>query len=171
MNKDKGSRGVLLPARLMDGVSHSRGLRSLWKRAERGDDASFEFTVAMVPLMLMISLIALATIVRASQVPAWTAASECARAAIATLNEDIGVAQGKRAAMNSLSGNFLLTTGLTVDVDYGTWDRGSSVTCKVNYGIDVSGIVMLNGLFPGDSIPMNAEVSLRVEKFKSRWGS
>lgn len=140
------------------------------RAAERGEDSSFEFTVMIVPMMLMMSLIAFATLVRASQVPAWTAASECARAAIATLDEDIGVAQGRRAAMNSLNGNFIRAAGLNVDVNYGAWERGSTVTCRVNYAIDLDGVVLMDSFFPGNKVPMSAEVSLRVERFKSRWG-
>ena len=126
------------------------------RAAERGEDSSFEFTVMIVPMMLMMSLIAFATLVRASQVPAWTAASECARAAIATLDEDIG--------------NFIRAAGLNVDVNYGAWERGSTVTCRVNYAIDLDGVVLMDSFFPGNKVPMSAEVSLRVERFKSRWG-
>jgi hypothetical protein len=148
-----------------------RACRRMLRAAERGEDSSFEFTVMIVPMVLMMSLIAFATLVRSSQVPAWTAASECARAAIATLDEDIGVAQGRRAAMNSLSGNFIRATGLTVNVAYGTWDRGSTVTCRVDYNIDLDGVVLMDSFFPGNKVPMSAEVSLRVERFKSRWSS
>lgn len=150
-------------------------LRSAFARvlraAERGEDSSFEFTVMIIPMVLMMSLIAFATLVRASQVPAWTAASECARAAIATLDEDIGVAQGKRAAMNSLSGNFIRGDGLSIDVIFGKWDRGSTVTCRVNYNINLDGVVLMDSFFPGNKVPMSAEVSMRVERWKSRWGS
>jgi len=139
--------------------------------AERGEDLSFEFTVMIVPMVLMMSLIAFASLVRASQVPAWTAASECARAAIATLDQDIGVAQGERAAMNSLKGNFIRATDLSIDVEFGDWDRGSTVTCRVNYNIDLDGVVLMDSFFPGNKVPMSAEVSLRVERWKSRWDS
>lgn len=144
-------------------------LRTLWRNAERGEDASFEFTVWIVPLMMMIALIAFATLVRASQVPAWTAASECARTAIATLDSDIGVAQGEAAGWNSLRGNYISTAAASVRVTFGAWEPGSDVTCTVNYGIDLSGIFLLDGLVPGNSIPMQAAVTLRVEPTKSRW--
>ena len=41
------------------------GARSL-RALERGEDQSFEFTVVIVPVMLVISLIAFATIIRGS---------------------------------------------------------------------------------------------------------
>ena len=155
-------------------ISQSRqprqSLQGLIRRAESGDDTSFEFTTAIIPLMLMVCLIAFATVIRSAQTPAWTAASECARASIATLNQGIGQTQGEEAGMNSLRGNHLSTAGATVNVTYGTWDRGTEVTCRVNYNIDVSGIILIENLLPGNRLPMNAQVTLRVEKYKSRWG-
>jgi len=150
-------------------LSKPGALRPFWKNVERGEDASFEITVAIVPLMMMIALIVFATVIRTSQVPAWTAASECARASIATLDPSIGVAQGKAAGWNSLHGNYINTSSASVNVSYSSWTRGSDVTCSVSYSIDLSGITILDGLIPGNALPMQAQVTLRIEPDKSSW--
>ena len=155
----------------MNNVLLTRQLRTLLKNAERGEDASFEITVAIIPMMMMIALIVFATLVRSSQVPAWTAASECARASITTLNSSIGVKQGVEAGWNSLRGNFINTSTAAVNVTYGSWTRGSDVTCTVSYNIDLSSITLLNGIVPGNSLPMQAQVTLRIEPTKSKWAS
>ena len=162
MNNAQGSRGNLSPNR--------QSLRALWKWAERGDDASFEFATWIVPLMLMICLIAFATLIRSAQTPAWTAASECARAATVTLDQSIGVAQGEAAGWNSLHGNHLSASTASVQVTAPTgWKRGAEVTCQVNYNIDVAGILMLDGLLPGNVLPMQVAVTLRIDPYKSDW--
>lgn len=153
------------------GITTTTASRQRLRHAvERGEDASYEFTVAIVPLMLMICLIAFATVIRSAQTPAWTAASECARAAIATLDQSIGTAQGELAGMNSLRGNHLSTSGATVRVFApAQWARGANVTCEVNYNIDVSGILMLDGMLPGNVLPMQVAVTMRIEPYKSDW--
>jgi hypothetical protein len=163
MNEGRGLRTSRLAA--------ARGLRRRamgWLRqAERGEDTTYEFTVWIVPIVIMILLIAFATLVRAAQMPAWSAASECARAAIATLDESLGRTQGTRAAFDSLRGNFIKATAATVTIA-GNWTPNSSVTCRVSYDIDLSELAGFNDL-TGGAIPMSAEVTLRVEPYKSRW--
>ena len=135
--------------------------------AERGEDESFELTVMIVPLVLMMLLIAFVTAVRSSQMPAWTAASECARAAIATLNEGIGRAQGMRAAMGSLIGNNISTDAVNVVIN-GSWTPNGTASCQVSYDIDVSDIAGIS-VISGGKIPISALVTMRVEPYKSRW--
>jgi hypothetical protein len=137
------------------------------RSAEHGESESFEFTVAIVPIVTMILLIGFATLVRSSQMPAWTAASECARAAIATEDEDTGRAQGEQAARDSLAGNFIVPESIDIRLE-GDWTPDSPVMCRVIYDIDVSRIPSFSELLNG-RLPMRAEVTLRTEPYKSRW--
>lgn len=117
--------------------------------------------------MMVIVIIAFATVVRASQMPAWSAASECARMAVATVSPSIGAAQAREAASQSLRGNTLRALNTQIQVT-GTWAPGALVTCRVSYDIDVSGMFGIGDLV-GGKIPIVAQVSLRVEPNKSRW--
>lgn len=145
-------------------------VRVLLKNAERGEDTSFEFTAAMLPMAVMITLIAMTTLVRSSQVPLWTAALACVRAAATTLDPTIGVDQGEAAGMNSLlNNNISASSQPIVNVTHGEWRRGNPVTCEVNYTIDVSGIPGFSELVPGGGYPMSASVTLPIDPFKSQW--
>ena len=142
---------------------------ALWilRQAERGEDSTFEFTTAIVPITVMILLIAFATIVRSAQMPAWMAASECARAAVATLTESKGRQDAEQAAVDSLSGNQISSTSVQIVIT-GDWTPSSLVSCSVSYAIDVSGVAGFAEL-TGGSIPMTAQVALRMEPYKSKW--
>ena len=133
---------------------------------ERGDQG-FEFSAVIVPIMMMIVLIAFATIVRASQVPAWSAAGECARMGVATVNPAIGAAQARQAAINSLNGNTVRALNAQIIVS-GNWAPGSTVTCTVSYDIDVTGLLGIGNLV-GGRVPVSAIVSLQVDPYKARW--
>jgi Flp pilus assembly protein TadG len=135
--------------------------------AERGDDSGYEFTVAVLPLVMMLVLIAFTSIVRASQMPAWSAASECARAAVATMNPTLGDTQARRAATNSLTANNINASGATITIT-GSWTPGGSVTCRVAYDIDVSVVLGLANVTNG-KIPMVVSITLLVEPNKSSW--
>ncbi|GEM_PF-4949918 len=144
-----------------------RNLARLLRQLERGEDESFEFTALITPIMVLLMMIAFAVLVRSSQMPAWTAASECARAAIATLDEEIGRAQGLTAAYDSLNGSFVRASTGSVSIN-GTWTPFSNVTCTVTYDIDVSGITFFADL-TGGRVPVTAVVTMQVEPHKSRW--
>lgn len=151
---------------------NARGpIAQLWFRAyralERGEDQGFEFTAVIIPIMMMIVLIGFSTVVRSSQMPAWSAAGECARMAVATVNPAIGAAQARRAAVQSLNGNTIRALNPQIIVT-GNWAPGSTVTCSVSYDIDVSGMLGIGG-FVGGKIPVSAQVTLRVDPYKSRW--
>ena len=141
--------------------------RRVLRNAERGEDTSFEFTAGIFPLIMMILIIAFVTIVRSSQMPAWSAASECARAAVASRDPNQGDAQARRAAVNSLEGNNISGNSAQINIS-GSWAPGSNVTCQVSYDIDVSGIMGFSEL-TGGKVPMSVSVSLRVEPYKSVW--
>ena len=145
-------------------VQHKLGA---FRQFERGEDETFEFTTLVVPLVFMIMLIAFATIVRSKQMPAWSAASECARVAIESLDPDTGERQGIDAAEGMLAGNFVnpLTAQIVVT---GTWEPDTPVTCIVDYPIDVSGFPVFAELTGGE-IPIHGEVTLRTEPYKSVW--
>jgi hypothetical protein len=144
-----------------------RPLQHWLHQAERGEDSSFEFTASILPILVMILLISFATLVRASQMPAWSAASDCARAAIATLDEGLGRDQAQRAALASLAGNSINASAGQILIT-GAWEPNAPVTCRVSYDIDVSGIPMIGDL-AGGIVPVQASVTLRVEPYKSRW--
>lgn len=134
---------------------------------ERGDAEPFEF-LSMVPVLLfVVTLIAMAGIVRAAQIPIWAAARECARMAAATLSPDIGMRQGEEAARNSLAGNNLNAGAALVTLS-GNWSRGGSVTCSVDYVVPFGGLP-LAGWLGRDHVDLHSEFTLTVEPHKSRW--
>lgn len=146
-------------------------VRVLLKNAERGEETSFEFTVFVLPILMMIILIAMTTLVRSSQLPVWTAATACARAAIVTLDERIGRDQGTTAALNSLLSNNISASAapdvvISVPKD---WLRSKPLICTVTYNIDVSAIPGFSSMVPGGVVPVEATVELNIEGFKSKW--
>ncbi len=138
-------------------------------RYERGEDESFEFTMVISPLFIMIVLIAFATVARTELMPAWSAASECARAAVTTMDSDAGREQGTNAALGLLASNYVNPDTAVVEVTpYGTWEPDTPVTCSVNYAIDVSGIPLF-AQFTGGAIQVSGSVTLNTESNTSRW--
>ncbi|HEY3342473.1 MAG TPA: hypothetical protein VGK81_10660 [Anaerolineae bacterium] len=144
-----------------------RKLANLCASAERGEDTSFEFVTAMVPIVIMILLIAFVVIVRGSQMPAWSAASDCARAAVATLDESIGRQQAMLAARQSLIGNSISAMDSFITIN-GSWNPGDKVTCQVAYDVDVSWIEFLNVVTKG-KVLIYASATMTVEPYKSNW--
>ena len=142
-------------------------LRRVAHLLQRGDAQSFEFSIWMLPLAIMVTLIGVVAVIRPAQYPVWVAARECARNAITTLDSGAGVNQGVQAGYNSLRGNHLSASSANINVSYGAWERGSDVTCTVSYKIDVSGIPLIQGVY--HDIPMQASVTLQIEPLKSRW--
>jgi hypothetical protein len=142
-------------------------LRDQVHKLEHGEAENFEFTTLIIPLVVMISLIAFATLVRSKQMPAWSAASECVRQAIATQDETIGREQGTQAALAMLAGNYVNPATAQVKIE-GTWQPGTLVTCQVSYVIDVTGIPVM-GELTGGGVTMSGKVSLHTEPNKSRW--
>jgi hypothetical protein len=142
-------------------------LVSLAKQTERGEDTAFEFVFAIAPIIILLVTIAFAVIVRAAQEPAWSAAYECARAAVATTDPDLGQQQGEEAARNSLAGNSVNSLGTYITLD-GDWSPNSSISCVVGYDIDVSWISIFAGITKG-KVPIAAKVTLRVDPYKSNW--
>lgn len=154
----------------MNKVQWTRCLRILLRNAQRGEESSFEFTVMLLPMTMMITLIAVVTLVRASQLPVWTAATACARAGIATLDESIGTRQAEAAGMNSLIANNISATSapvVTVSTPDG-WMRGKPLVCTVSYNINAGIIPGFSDDYPS-GIPVSAEVELNIEGFKSKW--
>ena len=137
------------------------------RSAERGEDSSLEFNTLVVPIILMILLVAFASIVRAAQMPIWNAASECARQAVASQTEATGRRQATDAALASLNNNAIDPTSVEIIIT-GDWTPNSPINCLVNYNIDVSNIAFISEL-TGGFVPMSAQVTLRTEPFKSKW--
>ena len=159
-------------------------LQTILRQAQLGEAATFEFTVMIVPMMILILLIGMITIYWGTRMPARRAASDCARAAIATLDAPTGIAQGRAIAQESLKGNNMNADSFHIDI-FGDWSPGGKVTCTVRFRI----------LLPNDSTPQtnlgSAEtwfdinnvitliddkalvviegVTLEVEPFKSEW--
>jgi hypothetical protein len=148
-------------------MSKVKSLKGQYQRLEYGEASNFEFTTLIIPLVVMISLIAFATLVRSKQMPAWSAASECVRQAIASRDETIGREQGTQAARAMLAGNYVDPATAQVTIE-GTWEPGTLVTCQVSYVIDVSGIPVM-GELTGGGVTMSGQVSLHTEPNKSRW--
>ncbi|MEO6060623.1 MAG: hypothetical protein ABIQ99_01640 [Thermoflexales bacterium] len=143
--------------------------RAWRRRLERGEAETAEFSLAIVPLLILVMLIAVSTLVRPAQLPVFFAARECARAASVSLNHNIALQQGIEAAANSLRGNSLSTTRASVSVwADGAWQRGDPVTCRVSYRIDVSRLPLVGAVF--GVVDAEAEASARIEPGKSRWG-
>jgi Flp pilus assembly protein TadG len=144
--------------------------RAWRRRFERGEAETAEFTLAIVPLLILVMLIAVTTLIRPAQLPVFFAARECARAASVSLNQAIALQQGIEAAANSLRGNSLSTAQASVSVwSDGAWQRGDPVTCRVSYQIDVSRVPMVGAVF--GVVASEAEASARIEPGKSRWGT
>lgn len=144
--------------------------RAWRRRLERGEAETAEFTLAIVPLLLLVMLIAVTTLIRPAQLPVFFAARECARAASVSLNQNIALQQGIEAAASSLRGNSLSTAQASVSVwADGAWQRGDPVTCRVSYQMDVSRVPMVGGVF--GVVAAEAEASARIEPGKSRWGN
>lgn len=154
------------PARFFD--------RRATRAAERGDADTFEFVVGVLPIAMMLALIGAVTIIRPAQLPVWIAARECARMASATLSESIAVDQGTRAAVNSLQNNPLAGVAIgngNVFVDYNPNNlgdpRGETVTCRVNYTLELGTLPLVGGLF--GAVPLDASVTMIIEPLKSDW--
>jgi hypothetical protein len=139
---------------------------------ERGDGGdSFEFTLGIIPVTMMMLIIGAVTIIRPAQLPVWIAARECARASAATLNATIGTNQGREAALNSLRGNPLTGVdvgGISISASH-AGVRGGNAQCTVRYQIDVSTLPMVGGVF--GSFPIESRVTMVIDPYKSRWGN
>lgn len=151
-----------------------RGERDTLRQFERGEDESFEFTVVIGPLVIMIMLIAFATVARTELMPAFSAASECARAAITTYDPATGQEQGEQVARGILASNYVNADSPSTHVEVsgdeedGIWPPDTPVTCSVSYQIDVSGIPFFAEM-TGGFIPISSSVTLHTERNTSRW--
>ena len=144
--------------------------RAWRRRLERGEAETAEFTLVIVPLLILVMLIAVTTLTRPAHLPVFFGARECARASSISLNLSIALQQGIEAAGSPLRGNSLSTAQASVSVwADGAWQRGEPVICRVSYRVDVSGVPMVGAAF--GVVDAEAEASARIEPGKSRWGS
>lgn len=153
----------------LPGIAQRAGRQNLLRNIERGDGDSFEFTVTAMPILMLIGMIAFATIVRTSQMPAWDAAFNCARLATSSRSISLGESQGQEAALRSLNSNFVKVKNARIDVQQ-VPDAGQvgAVRCTVSYDIDVEGIFLM-GPITGGKVPMTASVLLDRQRFQSDW--
>ena len=88
----------------------------------------------------MVLLIGVVVIYWGSRLPARAAATDCVRAAITTLEQDIGVVQGENAGRDSLLGNNINARDASVEItpNAGGWNRGDQVTCTVRFTINLA---------------------------------
>ncbi len=141
------------------------------RNAERGDADTFEFTVGIVPLVMIMLLITAVAIIRPAQLPVWIAARECARMMTTTLDRNVALSQGLKAGQLSIQGNPI--AGVSVgDVSfqqsYPMGDaRGGTAECRVSYTIPLANLPMVGGLF-GD-VPVDAKVAMTIDPLKSEW--
>jgi hypothetical protein len=146
-------------------------LRKLFRYFERGDAESISFLTAVPVLVALLTMVAAGAYALPVRPMVWSAARECARAASATLDEGLGVAQGIRAAeavlggANDRRGNW--TVNITHDGPF--WARGVNVTCSVTYSVDMSGFTVSGFFAPPNALTLTSQVTLRIEPFKSRW--
>ena len=155
------------------------------RQAERGNDTTFEFTVWVVPLVTMVFLIGVVVIYWSSRLPVRAAAVDCARAAIATLKESVGVNQGEEAGLQSLHKNNINAQNATVEVTTGGgWSRGDAVTCTVRVKIDLGNnqprpapgsftfldlLLSPTSSIGSDGIEIVEAVTMHIEPLKSNW--
>src|SRR4051794_12270913 len=90
-------------------------LKRIKRQAERGEAQSFEFVVMVLPMMFLISVIGLVIIYWSARLPAKRAAIDCARSAIATLNQSIGETQGEFVGAQSMVNSGAAMENLNVD--------------------------------------------------------
>ena len=168
----------------------SRVIGRVLRRAQQGEDATFEFTVMVVPMVALVFMIGFVTIYWASRLPARAAASDCARAAVATLNQNVGVIQGEKAGRLSLAGNNINSSDtdpnvvIQVTPNTGGWRRGDEVTCTVRYTIHLANTSTTAVAAPGSfeqlltGIPAGVDpaalviverVKMKVDPLKSNW--
>lgn len=148
-------------------MGSNRRFRQIRTASERGEGDTFEFTVGILPIVMLITLIAAVTIVRPAQIPVWIAARECARAGAATMDPEIGKVQAEEAGYNSIYNNPLVNLNgvQVVAVHEGT--RGGNVTCTASYSVSVGSIPMAGSLF--GNVPLQAVVVMKIEPLKSKW--
>ena len=126
------------------------------------------------PMMFVISLIGLAIFYWSARLPAKRAAIDCARSAIATLNQNLGVAQGQFVGAESM-----LNSGVTIDhlgvevYPLTSWTRGATVRCVVSGKLDVRDMPMLHVLEPvadaGGIFEIYESADMQIEPLKSDW--
>ena len=154
-------------------MKHSKFRIPSWlHQAERGEDASFEFVTWVPILMFLVLTIAFVGVYWSSRIPARQAATECARMAIATLEQRIGMVQGVEAGQQSLSNSNLNVASALVSITPPRpWVRGAPLTCRVQYRINFGSIFDLNGnpYSPQPLLDIDESVTLRIEPFKSQW--
>jgi uncharacterized protein (UPF0333 family) len=136
-------------------------------RSEEGQ-GSIELLLLVMGVLLIISGILYFGRVLYSDIAVQVAAYDGARAAIETLDNTRGPHQARTVAYTTLDGWQLNPRNSSVTVMYEPWNRGSRVRCLVSYRVPTGNIPGARLLFGGDPV-VNGSVTLRVEKYKSRW--
>jgi hypothetical protein len=153
----------------------TRNGQRLWRNCQRGEASSFEFVQMIMPMVFVLGIIALAVMYWSVRIPARRAAVDCVRHAIATLEQDVGVQQGERAALESMITSRVTTVGIDAEVVLlgDQWNYGEPVQCTVTAEIDAAGLPLVN-LIPsliasGGRIIIEERVVMRIEPYKSDW--
>lgn len=140
------------------------------RRVESGAAESVEFIFFAPTLMLLVTLITIATSVRAAQVSLWSASRECARVASSVANAARGSALGARVGMRSLEASGVRLASARVDVTH-PGAPGGVATCTVRYAVDISMLPMARLIGPSDSadavLQLTSSYALQVESYRS----
>jgi hypothetical protein len=148
--------------------------RTMLRQAERGEAQSFEFVVMVLPMMFLISVIGLVIIYWSARLPAKRAAIDCARSAIATLNQTVGVEQGEFVGVQSMVNSGAAIEHLGVEVyPLVSWTRGATVRCVVSGQLDIRDMPMLQMLPTvvnnGGIFEIYEVADMQIEPLKSDW--
>jgi hypothetical protein len=134
---------------------------------ERGDAESIEFIPFVFPLVLLITLITVTAATRSAQVPVWAAARECARSASTASSQGEAVNRGQRFALSALRNSGIRRSALNVTVTRGG-GRNASVTCTVEYAIDVGKLPLIAELKSDGRVVVRSSYTLNAEPFRDR---
>lgn len=144
---------------------HCVQLQRFRRASESGQAAVETALVILVLLALLGGVMAIGPLIY-THLAVLTAANDCATAAAQTLDPGQGHFQGVSAAQETLA-SFRVRQGAAAITVSGVWTRGSPVTCRIGYEVDLSGIPMAASF----NLPTDIEytVSLPAQAYKSTW--
>lgn len=138
-------------------------------RTTESGQAMIEMLMLIMGFIIIIAGIIYFGRVLYADIAVQVASYDCARAAVETLDVNRGPNQARQAAYTTLAGWQVNSDHAWTMVSYEPWDRGSRVSCRVNYRVPVGNIPGASLIF-GSNPPMVAgATTIRVEQYKSRW--
>ena len=105
-----------------------------------------------------------------ARIAAEMAAYDGARTAIEAMSGGRGPWQGRIAARRTLRGFYLDPAHADVTVTpLDVWGRGRAVRCDVRYGVDLSGLPLIEWISADPTLMVWTRAVGQVEAFKSEW--